>query len=588
MAKNPFDDLLDTAPSAPANPFDDLLDGGQQQQGPGFGARALHAIGSVLDRLGPAELRGAAQGAQDYQPQDEGFSGRNVGGVLGSMAKGAWDGLINPDRVQSAQTQYARMGVSDAPTSRLNVMGTSGKPMDLGQDRPAGDPSTAATLGMAQDMLSPTPGASLLLKAGGKAIQVTADAAKMGATKAILSHYSPTRLAQYAQRLGTFGDEKDAIQAVAEKLKENDLLYTPGKANFNLQKTKADIGGQIGKTVQEATAKDIVVNPQKVLDQYAAFKNQILDQSGKGIETAQDFAKEVLPEIQGMIDGLKPNELGQVPINKGVSFRQGLQGMVKKWEGSKNAPLIQQVAKDLQASMNQEILNSDRILGPKLAGLNQKFSDLSNAETLINPGYKKALGNAVSGKSGGLLDKVATIVRHPIDAAADPMQTLMKLNPRKAEAIANAGNNPVGVQYPAVAPGVTPEDVGALKAPFVQNQSPDLGGLPARQPVNARRALDPQPTYVPQPNDAVPGLPARQSTLQMQRRPISPIAPDPSLSVEELGKVMAADDAKQIASTQYQSDRLKALWKGVQLAKTPQQRSALMNLIRSVHKSTGK
>lgn len=594
MAKNPFDDLLDTAPSAPANPFDDLLDGGQQQQGPGFGARALHAIGSVLDRLGPAELRGAAQGAQDYQPQDEGFSGRNVGGVLGSMAKGAWDGLINPDRVQSAQTQYARMGVSDAPSSRLNVMGTSGQPMNLGQDRPAGDPSLAATLGAAQDMLAPLPPVGLALKGAAKgAGQVAKASEKIGvsaAERAILEHYNPTLMKELAPDISGSATIADAPAIVAQKLREHDLLYAPGKANFNLKRDLKQTGEKIGSVIQEAKQKDVAINVQKVVDDFMASKQKALSETGEGAASFADLQKEIAPRIQAMVDQLKPNELGEVPIDKAVNFRRSLQDMVKNWGEQGGKPIIQGAAKDLQSSLNQAIEASDPRLGPKLAGLNNKFSDLKDLQPLIEDAYTRGFGKSAGGKvaQSGLakaLDAVIgengkPLVKSALRAAASPVKTVLGIKPEWAEALANRNSFPYPDMYAS-------EPLSNVPANITAPPPPDAApGLPPRQPITARRPLNPPPAS-PVPAPAPQGLHPRQSSYSYPaRRPLSPIAEDPSLSVEQLGKVLDADAAKEIASTQYQSDRLKVLWKKVQEAQTPKQKSALMNLIRAVHNST--
>lgn len=509
--------IIQAAPQGSGGPMQGLKD-------------LLGFAGRQVDRLGPAEIRGAAEGIQNYEPEG---SGSFHPGVLAAAAKGAWNGLINPEAVQDSRTQWARSGLSDkapdnttqsTPGFVMKAHARAGeyglKPQDEakfenGKMYPlsVGYASPAQVAGTIQDAISPTPLAGAAFKLGGKTLNLTADAAKMGATKAILSHYSPPRLAAYAQKIGTFGNEADAIKAVSEKLKQDDLLYTPGKANFNLRKAKNDIGSQVGQTIQEAKAKDINVNPQAVIDKYSALKDAALAESGKGVGTYKDFARDVLPEIQGMIDDLKPNELGQVSIDKGVAFRQALQDMVKKWDGTTNAPLIQQVAKDLQGSMNQEIMKSDKVLGPKLAGLNQKFSDLSNAETLIDPAYKKAIGNTVAGKSGSFLQNVAGIIKHPIDAAGDPMQALMKLNPRKAEAIANAGNKVSGIQIPQVDfPGVSQAELDALRSP------PASGGLPPRQ-TTGRPMLNKPPSYT----EGVP-VPASPFGRPALPKPADPMA----------------------------------------------------------------
>ncbi len=489
-----------------------------ESAGDGIGSKITGALGTALgvvasaaDRLGPAEIRGAAEGIQNYEPEG---NGSFHPGVLVAAAKGAWNGLINPADVQTAETQYARSGLSTEQKSAdvltpgfvMRSHAATGayglKPEDAAKY--ADDQmyplnvhyaSMAQVAGSIQDAISPTLPVGRLAGLGSKTGKVSADVLKKGATKAILSNYSPKQLSEYAQKLGVFGQETDAVTAVAEKLKENDLLYAPGKANLNLKRAKHDIGTQINKTVADAKNADIMVNPQGVINRYSELKATALDATGEGVGDFRDLQNNVFPELQAMIDDLKPNELGQVSIDKGVNFRRALQGLVKKWTNTPNGPVVQKVAKDMQASMNEEILKSDKVFGPKLAALNHKFSELSDAGDLIEGAYDKSLGNTLAGKEGTILKRVAELVKHPIDASSAPIHALMKLNPKLAEKLANLGNIPVGVQESGkqTMSTITHEELEALKAQFVKGGK--AGDLDPRS-AGGRFNLDPQHEFV--------------------------------------------------------------------------------------------
>lgn len=203
MPANPFDDLLDTAQ---ANPFDDLLDTASQQkpvENPGMLRRGLQFVGRQVDRVSAAPLRGAEEAIQNYQPEG---GGKFHPGVVIDALKGAGRGFMNPDQVQSGQQMFARMGVSDAPSSQLQVMGTSGKPMNLGQDRPAGDPSLAATLGAAQDILTPIPGLGLVTKGGAAALK-SETAGKLFNQAQKISNLPNKAAGKLAQELSSVSEE---------------------------------------------------------------------------------------------------------------------------------------------------------------------------------------------------------------------------------------------------------------------------------------------------------------------------------------------------------------------------------------------
>lgn len=584
---------------------------GQAPQESGPLMKGLQWVGRQIDRVSAGPLRGAEQGIQDYQPTEDG--GIHPGGVMAAALKGAGRGFMNPDQVQSGQEMFARMGLSNDETpsqqmtpgfvlkshARAGAYGL--KPEDAakfedGKMYPltVSNASSARAAGMLQDMITPIPGAGLALKGITKTAQVGEKAAMSAAERAILENYNPTLMKELAPAVSGSETIADAPAIVAQKMREHDLLYNPGKANFNLQRDLKKTGEQIGSVVGEAKQKDIAVNVQKVVDGFAARTQKALEETGQGAASAADLQKEIMPRIQAMIDNLRPNEVGEVPIDKAVNLRRSLQELVKNWGDQAGKPIIQGAAKELQGDLNKAIELSDPKYGPKLAGLNNKFSDLKDLEPLIQDAYTRGFGKSAGGKvahSGvaKALDAVIgengkPLLKSALRAGASPLKTVLGVKPKWAEALANKGR----FQYPdmyASEPLTPVADILKREAAPVAGGENAVPELPMRpNTASQRRPLNP-PAAAKEPPKT--GLQPRQSSYSYpQRRPLAPIAEDPSLSVEQLGKVLDADAAKEIASTQYQADRLKVLWKKVQEAKTPKQRSALMNLIRGVHKST--
>ncbi len=594
MAANPFDDLLDAAPTAQANPFDDLLDTTQtpQEAQPGMLARGAQWVGRQLDRV-PAAIRGGAEAYQTNDPY--------------SAADRAWQGLKDPASVQSSERMMGRFGADTTPRERTLFIPSASGPGPAA--RVQTNTSEAEDMGAAFDALAPTgleliPGAKLLAKGaskvGNKALKIGTSAAE----RSILEKYSMAKAMKIAPSMGPAktiqsAEEAskvigDAPKVVADKLREHDLLYNPGKANFNLQRDLKIYGKQIGETVQEMKSRDVSVNIQSVLDDYIGKKVTALKASGKDVGSIEDFQTKIAPKLQSMIDNLEPDKLGRVPIDKAVSFRQDLQAVVKNWgKESPSLPLMQSTARELQYQANQAIAASDRVGGPKLAALNNKFHDLSNLQPLIEDAYRRGFGRAAVGRDvrplpftrEGLVNRAAEVV-------GSPVKTIMAAKPAWAEMLANRGNVPAGLKIQdAAIPKASEQEIAAWLKQNAQAIPADPSALPPRSPVGTRRTLgEPKPaTYVPRADSDPSALPARKvGNASPGRRPIAPIADDPSLSVEHLGKVMDADAAKEIAATKYQADRLKTLWTKVREAKSAKQRTALMNLIRATHKATPK
>jgi hypothetical protein len=597
--KNAWGDEIEGAPAVVndwGDPVEQAEPAPQGSGGPLQGLKDLLGFaGKQVERVSSGPLRGAEQGIQDYEPEGGGFHP----GVIAAALKGAGRGFMDPDQVQPSQQAFSRMGVSDAPSSRLNVMGTSGRPISLGQDRPAGDPSLAATLGTAQDMLSPVPPVLSGLRGAGKVIQKTGKLAEKtaisAAEKAILENYNPTLMKEFAPIDGGAGTIANAPRIVAEKLKEHDLLYNPSKAQFNLKRDIRKTGEQIGEVVKQGKERDLSVNVQKEFDGFLARREAAIEQNGKGSAAADAFRKDAAPRIQAIINELRPNELGEVPLDKAVNLKRELQDLVKNWGDQAGKPVIQGAAQELQSALNKAIEATDPRIGPKLAGLNNKYSDLMDLSPLIEDAYARGFGKAAAGKkAASLKDRIVEsfigengkpMVKSLVKAAASPAKTVAQWLPENAmEGLANRGRRAYPDMYASEPIVRVPEILKreAAAAPGGENAIPDIPMRP--NTASQRRPLTPPPA----PKEpAKEGLPPRQSSyVYPQRRPLAPIAQDPSLSVEILGKVMDADAAKDIAKTQYQADRLKVLWKKVQESKSPKQRSALMNLIRGVHKST--
>lgn len=619
---SPYDALLVAAgQDSSASPYDALLEAaGTKPKGSGGPIQGLKDLaafaGRQIDRVSAGPLRGAEQGIQDYQPTEDG--GFHPGGVIAAALQGAGRGFMHPDQVQSGQQMFARMGLSNDETPRQQMTpgfvmkshaqaGEYGlKPEDAakfedGKMYPltVSNGSSAQAAGMLQDMLAPAPPVGLALRGGaklaGKAGTLAEKTAVNAAERSILEKYSMAQAKELAPAMGS-GKEiqtveeaqkaiPNATKIVADKLREHDLLYNPGKANFNLNRDLNKYGQDIGATVKEMAGRDVSVDLQDVFDKYTADRINATKTTGKGIGTLDDFQTKVVPKIQSMIDALKDGS-GKVGVDKAVAFRQELQDMVKNWgQGEGGGPLIQQVAKEMQYRANQAIAGADKS-GPKLAAMNEKYSDLKNLQPLIEDAYSRGFGRAAVGRDVRPLPYTREgIVNRLWETAGSPVKSLMNAKPQWADALANRINTPQGLNIPQAASTLTDADIQALKQPFIPPQGE---GLPPRVPNQRRPLLSQDPTYVQrQPSVLDESLPSRQSSYAYPaRRPLSPIAPDPSLDVSELGKVLDADAAKEIASTQYQSDRLKVLWKKVQQAQTPKQKSALMNLIRAVHNST--
>lgn len=453
--------------------------------------------------------------------------------------------------------------------------------------RNASDVPFGMAMQVASDPLSYVAPAGMAAKQIGKygAKKLTA-----AAEKSILEKYSMAQARKLAPTIGT-GREiqlvEDAQKAIpeaskimAEKLREYDLLYNPGKANFNLNRDLRTYGKQIGETVQEMKARDVSVNLNKVLADYAAERLNAVKATGKGVGSIEDFQSKVIPKLQAMVDNLGHDGAGNVPIDKAVAFRQELQDMVKNWGQEAGGPLVQRVAKELQYRANQAIKASDKVGGPKLAELNEKFADLKGIQPLIEDAYSRGFGRSAVGRDTRPLPFTREgIVNRLYETAGSPAKALMNARPSMADKWANRGRQ-VAQDAPQQIPAstVTPEDVAALKAPFLPSQGE---GLAPRRPMQRRPLVDAPPTYTKVRNDAAPELPPRRPTQQAPgtRRPLG--AANPELDVSELAKVIDADAAKSGAKYQYRLERIKSLWAKVKTAKTEKEKTALMNLIRA-------
>lgn len=411
----------------------------------------------------------------------------------------------------------------------------------------------------------------------GKAIGKQAEKA---AGRSIVSKYNATYLKDLAPSVSDAKTIDNAPDIIADKLRKNNLLYSPGEARFNLDKGLRDFGQQIDQTIKEATERDVVVNVRGVLDRFKATRASIMEETGKGSSSYGDLMDKAMPKIESMVERLKPNELGNVSQQKAVNFRRDLQDMVKNWGEGENKQLIQQVAKELQSSMNKDIAASHKVYGPKLAALNERFSELKEFEPLIEDAYTRGFGRSAANKNAVpiSLDR-HNLISKAMQKLSSPIQTLMDVRPEMATRLANKSRVDRPVEFTPGPSSLADGEVDALKAPFIQDAP--AGELSPRKPTG-RPALDKQPEYLP----AAPkeGLQPRQvGNASPGRRPILPFTHDPSLDVSELGKVMDAAAAKDVAKYQYRSERLAKLWEKVKASKTQKEKTALMNLIRATH-----
>lgn len=590
-AKQPWEDAPIVKPAA------------AQPEQPGMLRRGLAFVGRQLERV-PAGIRGyteAIQTGDSYNAPNKALQGflepESVQTSAEMMGRFGADTAMNKPQIKTpppdAQTQWNALG--NMPDEiKAKILGFRPGVKDTSYT------STAQELGNLYDFAAPTgleliPGAKMALKAGRGTAKAGAKQLTKAAEKSILEKYSMAKAMKMAPTMGS-GKEIQAVEEaskaienapsfVADKLREHDLLYNPGKANFNLQRDLKKYGEQIGATVADMKARDVSVNLQSVFNDYMAKKTKVIQESGKGVGSIADLETKVGPKIQDMI-----TRLGENPsIDKAVAFRQELQDMVKNWDGGtgKPPPLVQRVAKELQYQVNQAIAASDKTGGPTLAALNEKYGDLKDLQPLIEDAYKRGFGRSAVGRDVRPLPFTREgVINRGAEIVGSPIKSVMNLKPEWADALANRGRTVSGLSIPEIASTVTPEELAAIKAPFI----PESQGLPPRRP-SMRRPLEGKPTYIERPKSVLDeGLPPRKSsyTPPNQRRALSPIAPDPSLDVTELGKVMDADAAKEIAANKYQSERLRVLWDKVKEAKTQRQKTALMNLIRATHSAKGK
>lgn len=544
----PWEKYQQAAPSGPWEKYAQQQP--QEAPQPGMLARGAAWVGQQMDRI-PAGIRGYAEAIQT--------------GDAYNAPNRAWQGMKDPASVQTSEQMMGRAGLStekNVPSyAATNPYGGMAMPYTKENPVMPGYTSRAEQAGQAFDFLAPT-GLELLpaLKYGAKGVK---GAAKYGgkkltqaAEKSILEKYSMAQARKLAPSMGSgkaiqvVDDAQnvigDASKIMADKLREHDLLYNPGKANFNLQRDLKAYGKQIGETVQEMKARDVSVNLQKVLNDYAGERVKAVAASGKGVGTIDDFQTKVMPKLQAMIDNLGHDGAGNVPIDKAVTFRQELQDMVRNWGQESGGPTVQRVARELQYRANQAIAASDKS-GLKLAALNDKFSDLKSMQPLIEDAYTRGFGRSAVGRDVRPLPFTREgIVNRLWETVGSPAKSTFNALPNQADKWANRGRTVSGLDIPTPASTVTPEDVAALKAPFLSNETQ---GLPPRTP-GRRPLVEQAPTYIQRPPSVLDeGLPPRRvGNASPGRRQISPYVHDPKLDVSSLGDVRKADDAREAAA----------------------------------------
>ena len=165
---------MEQADTSPADTSTGNQDGGKKpytpsmvEKGEGLALRGAQVVGTQLDRLGPAPLRGAINAAQESD-------WHNPLRTLGDMAGGAWKGAIHPDQVPTGKELFANAGYSTAPTrSGGQYRGTYGIPGTSYQSKSESEmngPSVAGMMGAALDVVSPMAGPLALAKGGLKTL----------------------------------------------------------------------------------------------------------------------------------------------------------------------------------------------------------------------------------------------------------------------------------------------------------------------------------------------------------------------------------------------------------------------------------
>lgn len=607
------------------------------------GGGALEFVNRQLQRV-PAAIRGGVQAYQTGDPHQ--------------AANMAYQGFKDPGSVQTSSEMMGRFGADTAmtkpqiktpPPDAETQWASLGNVPDETKEKLLGfklTPDTTYTsqaneLGNLYDVVAPTgleiiPAAKIAqaMTKGGKAVASEAKRAVMNspgmrkaAEKAILDNYAPRFRAGFAPSNPTPGVVKNASSDLAETLKQNDLLRAPEAAKINLNSGKERIGKAIDNTIQKATSEDVSVNVQDVINSFANDTRSLLKRTGKGAGEIKGLEEKIIPQIQSIVDNLGPDELGNIPLDKGVEFRRGLQAMVKNWDGE-NQNIAQVVAKRLSSDMNKKIAASHKIHGPRLAKLNEKYSSLMDAEDMITEGYEKAYAKA-SGVNlndrGVPLTKQGAIDRI-LQGAMNPRETLMKKMPGLAEKVANDAYLPAGSksalpEYVPPAPTVSADELAALgldvgpkpktlpprtpqgrpaldkaptyipgqakeglpprvpqgtrrsfedKAPtYIEGRTPDPDALPPRQQKNARRSFEEKPvTYV---REKAEGLPPREP--KNPRRPLGSTPSDPEAFLQVLA------DAKGWPPG-LNEDRIKRLVQAYKKSKPDAQKAKIMNMLR--------
>lgn len=484
---------------------------------PGAAKPAIQFAGDAANTLGMGAVNAAVQGVQD----NWGHPLNAVGGVIANEAKNIaapFHTFETP--IQETSASLERMGVDNTPQP---------PPMRYpGEQFPGGNapiPGLADQAGTVADMLAPMAGLEAIKAAGAASRAALSKLARgtlnspgmrKAAERAVLDNYAPRLRKEFAPENPTPGAIENAPSELAKTLKESDLLYAPEKAKIKLNSGLEKIGGAIDRTIKQATEVDAVVNAKSVLDGYATTTRSVLTRTGKNAATIEEIEGKILPKIDRIVANLGPDELGNIPLDKGVEFRRALQDMVKNWDGD-NKNLAQVVAKKLSSSMNEKIAAAHPVYGPRLAKLNDRYSSLKDAEPMIDEGFSTAYGKAtgLDDNARGIPKTREGIVTRIVDAAMTPRQTLMKMRPGLAERVANDQFLPIGSaetlpQYIARPPTVTADELAALGMDI----GPKPYALPPRTP-QGRPALNQAPTYVERP--PVP---------QAFGRPAPPVAPE--------------------------------------------------------------
>lgn len=467
--------------------------------------------GDVAQAISTGPVNAAVQGVQDNWGDPIGM----VGGVIANEAKNLaspFHDFENP--IQSSGESLERAGVDNTPQR---------PPMRYpGEQFPGGDApmmGLADQAGIVADVLTPPFAAAGIAKAAGATGRLAKDAVAAGksrvaaslqpaAEKAILGNYRKQLRAEFLPDNPTEGTLKNFPRELSKTLKENDLLRPPEQAMINLNSGKERIGKAIESTIKKATNEDVSVNVQDVINNFANDTRSLLKRTGKGAGEIKGLEEKIIPQIQDIVNNLGPDELGNIPLDKGVEFRRGLQAMVKNWDGE-NRNIAQVVAKRLSSDMNKKIAASHKIHGPRLAKLNEKYSSLMDAEPMVEEAYRRA-GGLESGpmiNDRGLPLTKEGIVNQAARSIGSPREALMRMMPKTAEKIANDAYLPAGSksalpEYTPPTPTVSADELSALGL----DVGPKPKTLPPRTP-QGRPALDKAPTYIP--GQAKEGLPPR-------------------------------------------------------------------------------